>query len=275
MHPVLFSISVPFAGTEIFIYSVYFSMTFALILAIYLGTRAAQNEGLPVETALNMIFIGLIGLILGARIYDFFLKPSFYLSNPLYFIMLWKGSMATYGGVIGGVLGCIGYLRLKKQPVFSFLDAYIPYGFLGLGIIRVGDFLNGTAFGRQTDLPWGISFPKGSIPYNYHVGHGWILSDASASLPIHPTQLYSAITCFAICVILIFSTSKIRKFSGNRFLAGACIYMAMRLIIDYFREDIQKNLLWNLGSSQWVGIILICVIIGTWIYMLNRRPQES
>ena len=271
MHPVLFVIPIPFLDTEIFIYSVYFSMTFALILAIYLGTRAAQNEGLPVEIALNMIFFGLIALILGARIYAFFVNPSLYLSDPLRIIKLWEGDLATYGGVIGGVMGCIGYLRLKKQPVFLFLDVYAAYGYLGLGIIRVGDFLNGTAFGRETDLPWGVSFPEGSFAYNYHLGHGWILSDASASLPVHPTQLYSAVTCFAIFLILIFSTSKIRKFSGNRFLAGACIYMAIRLIIDYLREDIQKNLLWNLASTQWVGIILLCIIIPTWIYLLNRR----
>ncbi len=275
MHPVLFVIPIPFLEIEISIYSVYFSISIALILAIYLGTRAAQNEGLPVGIALNMIFFGLIALILGARIFAIFEKSSFYFSNPLYILKIWEGGLATYGGAVGGVMGCIGYLWLKKQPVFSFLDAYIPYGYLGLGIIRIGDFLNGTAFGRRTDLPWGISFPEGSYAYNYHLSHRWISSDASASLLIHPTQLYSAIACFAIFLILIFSTSKIKKFSGNRFMAGACLYAATRLIVDHFRDDLEKDLLWNLASTQWAGIIVLCIIIPTWIYFLKKQPRES
>ena len=58
MHPVLFVIPLPFTETKILIYSVFFSITVALVLGIYLGTRAAQNDGLPVETALNMTFFG-------------------------------------------------------------------------------------------------------------------------------------------------------------------------------------------------------------------------
>src|SRR5210317_649647 len=89
MHPVLFVIPLPFTETKILIYSVFFSITVALVLGIYLGTRAAQNEGLPVETALNMTFFGLIGVILGARLYAFFENPSFYFNHPLRLIKLW------------------------------------------------------------------------------------------------------------------------------------------------------------------------------------------
>ncbi len=275
MHPILFVIPLPFTDTKILIYSVFFSITFALVLAIYLGTRAAQKEGLSVEIALNMTFFGLIALILGARLYVFFENPSFYFSHPIRFLKLWEGSLATYGGAIGGVLGCMIYLLLKKQPMQSFFDVYAPYGFLGLGIIRTGDFLNGTAFGKRTDMPWGVSFPKESFPYNFHVNHGWMGRDATESLAIHPTQLYSAIACYIIFLILLYRPAIISKFPGNRFLAGATVYAVIRIIVDYFRDDLQKHLWGNLSSTQWVGIIVLCLLIPIWIYLARRQTGEA
>jgi len=275
MHPILFVIPLPFTDTKILIYSVFFSITFSLVLAIYLGTRAAQKQGLSVEVALNMTFFGLIALILGARIYVFFENPSFYISHPLRFLRLWEGGLATYGGAIGGVMGCLTYLYVKKQSILPFMDTYAPYGFMGIGIIRFGDFLNGTAFGRQTTLPWGVSFPKESFAYNYQLNHGWLDPEAMVSLPVHPTQLYSTVSCFAIFFLLTFCPSKTQKFPGSRFLTGTILYVIFRFFIDHFREDLKKDLLWNLASTQWVGIIVLGLMIISWILLARRRPAEA
>jgi len=274
MHPVLFVIPLPFSETKILIYSVFFSITVALVLGIYLGTRAAQQQGLPVETALNMTFFGLISLILGARLYAFFENPSFYVAHPLRLIKLWEGSLATYGGAIGGVLGCLVYLRLRKQPVFAFLDAYAPYGFLGIAIIRFGDFLNGTAFGKRTDLPWGVCFPKDSFAYNFHRNHGWISADASGSLPVHPAQLYSTMVCLAIFLFLVWKTRRGKRFQGEIFLVGAGLYSAARFLIDFARDDLRTNLPLHLASTQWVGIFVFLTLLATWLY-LRWRPAVS
>ena len=276
MHPVLFVIPVPFTDTKILIYSVFFSITVSLVLGIYLGTRAAQNEGLPVETALNMTFFGLIGLILGARLYAFFENPSFYFNHPIRLIKLWEGSLGTYGGAIGGVVGCLGYLLLKRQRLSAYFDAYAPYAFLGIGIIRVGDFLNGTAFGKPTHLPWGVSFPKGSFAYNQHLNHGLIRPDATASLPVHPSQLYSAISCFLIFLLLLAVTPKMKQTPGNRFLLGAGLYAISRFLIDFLRDDLRRHPPWNLASTQWVGIVVLCSLLLAWFVLgLARKRRIS
>ena len=274
MHPVLFVIPIPFSETKILIYSVFFSITVALVLAIYLGTRAAQKQGLPVETALNMTFFGLIALILGARLYAVFENPSFYVAHPLRLIKLWEGSLATYGGVIGGVLGCLAYLRLKRQPVFAFLDTYAPYGFLGIAIIRFGDFLNGTAFGKRTTLPWGVTFPQDSFAYNYHRNHGWISADAVASLPVHPTQLYCTGVCLAIFLFLIWKTRKGKRFQGEIFLLGGLVYSGARFLIDFARDDLRTHLPLQLASTQWVGIFVFMTLVATALF-LHWRPAVS
>ena len=276
MHPILFVIPLPFTETKILIYSVFFSITAALVLGIYLGTRAAEKEGLPVETALNMTFFGLIGVILGARLYAFCENPTFYFNHPLRLIKLWEGSLGTYGGAIGGVLGSLGYLVLKRQPLTAYFDAYAPYGFLGIGIIRVGDFLNGTAFGKTTGLPWGVSFPKDSFAYNRHLSHGWIGPDAVSSLPVHPTQLYSAISRFLIFFLLLALPSRLKQSPGNRFLLGAVLYAGSRLIVDFFRDDLLRQSPWDLAATQWVGIAVIFSLMVAWYCLkLTRRHNQD
>lgn len=275
MHPVLFVIPVPFTDTKILIYSVFFSITVALVLGICLGTRAAQKEGLPVETALNMTFFGLIGLILGARLYAFFENPSFYFNHPLRLIKLWEGSLGTYGGAIGGVLACLTYLMLKRQNPSAYLDTYSPYAFLGIGIIRVGDWMNGTAFGKPTGLPWGISFPKDSFAYNHHLNRGWIRPDAIASLPVHPSQLYETISCFLIFCLLLALTTRMRDSPGSRFLLGASLYAGSRFFIDFLRDDLRRQLPWDLASTQWVGIAVLGSLLLAWLWLPRFRNGRT
>jgi phosphatidylglycerol---prolipoprotein diacylglyceryl transferase len=271
MHPVLFVIPLPFSDTKILIYSVFFSITVSLVLGIYLGTRAAQQQALPVETALNMTFFGLIALILGARLYAFFENPSFYFTHPLRLIKLWEGSLATYGGAIGGVLGCLLYLALKKQKVFPFLDAYAPYGFLGIAIIRFGDFLNGTAFGKRTDLFWGVCYPKDSFAYNHHRNHGWISPDKMESLAVHPSQLFETVACLLIFGFLLWRNRRGKKFQGEIFLLGGILYSGARFMIDYCRDDLRTHLPLHLASTQWVGIFVFLTLAVTYLYLNTRH----
>ena len=275
MHPVLFVIPVPFSDTKILIYSVFFSITVALVLGIYLGTRSAQNRGLSVETALNMTFFGLIALILGARLYAFCENPTFYINHPLRFLKLWEGSLGTYGGAIGGCLGCLGYLLVKRQPVFPYLDAYVPFGFLGLAIIRFGDFLNGTAFGKRTDLPWGVSFPKGSFAYNYHLNHGWMGSDATQSLPVHPSQLYASLASLLIFLQMFHPSVARGRHPGFRFMLGSCLYVISRFVVDFFRDDLRRHLPLGLASTQWVGIGVLGLLLVVWAVLARVYRKQT
>jgi phosphatidylglycerol:prolipoprotein diacylglycerol transferase len=80
--------------------------------------------------------------------------------------------MSFHGGLIGAVLAALYFGRKKKIGFFQIADLITPAAPIGLGLGRLGNFINGELYGRVTDVPWGISFPSGG------------------PLPRHPSQLY-------------------------------------------------------------------------------------
>ena len=165
MKPVLLQIPFPFSEAPFVIYSITTAMTVSFLVAIFFGCKEAARRGIPLHKALDVAFWGIIFVVLGARVYTIIETPGMYRGDWLRFFKLWEGSMATYGGVIGGFIGCTTYMLFKRIPFWVFLDAIAPYSFLAISITRIGDLLNGTCFGKVTYLPWGISFPKMSFAY--------------------------------------------------------------------------------------------------------------
>ena len=77
------------------------------------------------------------------------------------------------------------YLRKKNEPWLMWADIVAPCLILGYAIGRIGCFLVGDDYGIPTNLPWGMSFPRGAPPTYQEV---------------HPTQIYE----FIICLIIFF-----------------------------------------------------------------------
>ena len=96
--------------------------------------------------------------------------------------------MSWFGGLIGGVGAGIWMLRRRGIPMMAGLAAASPGLALGHAIGRIGCFLVGDDYGRPTDLPWGVAFPKGLPP---------------TDIPVHPTQLYEMALLLPIAWLLI------------------------------------------------------------------------
>jgi prolipoprotein diacylglyceryltransferase len=92
-------------------------------------------------------------------------------------------------------------------------------------------------------------------------------------MPVHPTQLYSAISCFLIFFLLLALGSRLKKSPGNRFLLGAGLYAGSRFLIDFLRDDLQRHPPWNLASTQWVGIAVLCSLLLAWYCLALARKR--
>ncbi|MGC1453571.1 MAG: prolipoprotein diacylglyceryl transferase [Nitrospirota bacterium] len=195
------------------------------------------------------------GLILGARLgYVLFYNFSEYLKNPAEIFAVWHGGMSFHGGLIGAVVAGVIFSVKKKYDVWVLADLVMVTAPIGLGLGRLGNFINGELYGRVTDVPWGMVFPAGG------------------PLPRHPSQLYEflleGVTLFAL---LWFVKDKNYK-AGTITSLFLILYGVFRVIAEFFREP-DPQIGFILGAftmGQMLSAVMISVGVGILLFK-NRR----
>ncbi|MCK5862572.1 MAG: prolipoprotein diacylglyceryl transferase [Candidatus Hydrogenedentes bacterium] len=115
--------------------------------------------------------------------------------------LLWRGGYYYHGGLVGGVLGYVLYLRWTGSRIFDGLDWMSPFAALGEAIARVGCFLAGCCYGKTSGVLTAVVYPAHSPVWSKQVTSGLLDHSASASLPVHPAPLY---TSFAMIALFLF-----------------------------------------------------------------------
>ncbi|MFC1890151.1 prolipoprotein diacylglyceryl transferase [Thermodesulfobacteriota bacterium] len=274
MHPVLFDFTVPLWGGSVVVYSMHVAIVLSALIAIVLGTRAARARQIEPSQALDVVLWTILCVIAGARLYAVLEGPRAYIQDPLKILKIWEGGLSTYGGFIGVAVGCVVCLRIKRIPMWRFMDAYVPYWFLGVAITRVGDFLNGTCYGAPVAPPLGLAYPQGSFPFNSHLAQGLIDAGASASMPVHPTQLYSALMGLTIFTSLLL-LSRRQRFDGQLTVVGGLLYGSIRFWIDFLRGDLAVRGPLDLSNTQWTGIALFCLCVVLYMHLWIRAIRDQ
>jgi phosphatidylglycerol---prolipoprotein diacylglyceryl transferase len=224
--------------------------------AWWLGTRRIARGAAPVTRAQfdDMIFFGLLGVILGGRLgYILFYKPWEYLAQPLKILAIWEGGMSFHGGLLGVMAAMWFIARRHRVDYLRLMDFVAPLCPLGLAAGRLANFINGELWGRVTDLPWGMVFR------------------GAGDAPRHPSQLYQfALEGLALFALLWWYSSKPRargRVSGM-FLVG---YGAFRFVAEFAREPdaFLGFLALGLTMGQWLCLPMIAggIVLLAW----NRR----
>lgn len=168
----------------------------------------------------DMIFYGALGVILGGRIgYVFFYQFDTFLHDPLFLFKITQGGMSFHGGLVGVLIALALFARKIHQPFFAVMDTVAPLTPIGLGLGRLGNFINQELWGRPTDVPWAMLFPADPL-----------------QLPRHPSQLYQfAFEGVLLFVLLYWFSSKPRPrgLTSGLFLT---LYAIFRFSMEFFRE---------------------------------------
>ena len=138
------------------------------LLGGYIGSLEARRRGLDPNYAWDALIWGLLGGVIGARLYHVFTPPpsmvaagfttQTYLQDPIKILQVWNGGLGIPGGVAGGVLGIWIYARRTKLNFSSWLDIAAPGLALGQAVGRWGNFVNQELYGRPTALPWACTW---------------------------------------------------------------------------------------------------------------------
>jgi len=184
-------------------------------------------------------WVGMAGVILGGRLgYCLLYAPHQTFTEPLYFFQVWKGGMASHGGILGVILVMIFYGRAKKIPFYNLADTTALFVPLCLGLGRCANFLNGELWGRPTDVWWGVVFP--GVPYKQ-----WI---DGQNVPRYPSQLIEALLEGLLLQLILITVRLSTKREGAVALTFMAVYPVLRIVGEQFREPDE-------GIGFWFGAV--------------------
>lgn len=244
-------------------YGLMYVIAFVVIYA--LAAYRIKTESIKITTSqvIDVLTWGLIGLAIGARLgYVLIYDPVYYASHLLEIIIpIRDGQLVGFSGLSyhGGLIGIIAaislYCHRRGIKLWLMSDLLVPCIPLGYFFGRIGNFINGELYGRETTMPWGMVFP----------------SDPQGLLR-HPSQLYEAglegLLLFGILWLLR------KRLHGPRLLAAYLIgYAAARILSEQFRmPDPQIGFLFfgmTMGQLLSFGMVLAAGFL--WFYR-NEKP---
>ena len=270
MHPVIFQTDFFGLLDEPWTLHAYgLLIAFGFMSAMLLAKRQAEREGEDPEQVIDLAFYLLLAGLIGARAVFILTQLDKYLQDPLQIFMFWKGGLVFYGGFIGAAVYLVYYSRRYKINFFKFADLLVPFLAMAHAFGRLGCLCAGCCFGKVTDLPWGITFPMGSMTHQAHQSSGMV-SIADLPLPVHPTQLYEAGAELIMFFILISLRPK-KRFHGQILLIWLAAYPVIRSVIELFRGDKIRGVHGFLSTSQIISIVVAGVAVGLYFHLRKKR----
>jgi len=188
------------------------------------------------------------------------------------------GGLVLYGGLIFAPIAYYVYCRVRGINALAFADIAITSVFVGIMFGRLGCLLNGCCFGDVCSLPWAITFPHESVPFNDLVRRGLLDQVAARSLPLHPSQLYDALSGLLLA-ILTFAYYPWRRRTGEVVAVGWLAYPINRFMIEFLRADEPGQFGTSLTIAQWVSLGLfaagVAFILTLKYWSPGRQPIEN
>ncbi|WP_035059900.1 prolipoprotein diacylglyceryl transferase [Andreprevotia chitinilytica] len=279
VHPHFNPIAVSIGPLAVHWYGLMYLVGFVIFMLLGRARIKAGNPaGWRVEEMDDLLFYGVLGVILGGRLgYVLFYKPDFYFSHPLDIFKVWQGGMAFHGGFLGVLAAMWLFGKRTQRRFFEITDFIAPLVPIGLAFGRLGNFINGELWGRVTTPSswWAMGFPTANEADAAAAGTNpqwqeWFLQ--FGMLPRHPSQLYQAFLEGVVLFLMLWVFSAKPRKTGQisaLFLLG---YGTFRFVAEFAREpdNFLGLLALNLSMGQWLSLPMI--VLGA--HLLWRTSRQ-
>jgi len=301
-------------GHEFPIYGYGLMLVVAFLACVKLSQWLGERKGIKPELFVDATLIALATGLIGARLChvlenlpDYTRGDLSVAQNLRNMINTREGGLTFYGGFLLATPCCIIYALIRRVPVLLGMDVIAPVVMIGLGFGRIGCFLNGCCYGEQCSAPWAVRFPYFSNVYVEQYEQGKLTppidlqspagllnprvppislnpnlraeAAAASSLPVHPTQLYSAFTAFLLCGLLIAYLS-LPHANGRVFALMLILEGMARYVLEMIRVEPSVFTLrvhgqpYGLSISMIFGIVAVLAGIIMW-KLTGQQPQAA
>ncbi len=282
MYPVIFELPdwLPLIGGEA-VTSFGVFMLLAFLTGGYVLRAEMRRMDQDPEKAWDLVFMAVIGGIVGAKLYYVLLNWEQTAANPMGMIFA-RGGLVWYGGFLLATVLVVWEIRRQKLPLPRMADAVAPALALAYAVGRVGCFMVGDDWGRPTDSWVGIAFPRGAPPTRVDIierDFGIAVDPALVErygqiVPVHPTQLYEV----GMSTLIFFLLWKLRRqprAAGWLFMLWLVLAGLERFIVEFFRAK-DDRFLGPLTLAQMISVgIMVVGLVGVARLSGSGRRQPS
>lgn len=207
----------------------------------------------------NLLIYVMVGAVVGARLmHCFAYEPEFYLSHPLEIFKVWKGGLASHGGLAGVLLSLYVFSKRYDTPYLWLLSRIAIPGALTAAFVRFGNLFNSEILGLPSQLPWAIVFKRVDL------------------VPRHPVQLYEAFAYLIIFVILVGIYRKVSPIFATKILPGIFLVLVFtaRFFIEYAKtkqESYTTDLPLSVGQMLSIPYVLLGIVWIIWAFKSRHK----
>ena len=226
-----------------------------VLTALFVGEARAKKRGMNADVLYPMTFLCVVFGFLSAKLLYCIVEWKTFIKEPL--SLLSSNGFVVYGGIIGGVAAAFLYFKIKKLDFWEYFDLVLPSVALAQAFGRIGCFLAGCCYGRETDSFIGIVFTHSDFAPN--------------GVKLIPTQLISSAGMFLIAGILFWYAKKERK-KGTVGALYLILYSIGRFFVEFLRNDYRGEV-GIFSTSQFISLFMLAA--GIFLFVSKKRSEEK
>ena len=243
---------------DIAIHSYGLMIAIGFICCLTLAERRCPKYGLDADRIYSLGFWAIIGGLLGAKGLFLIVELPAIIANPKLLLDINNG-FVVYGGIIGGILAGFLFCKVNKLNFLQYFDITMPSVALAQAFGRIGCFLAGCCYGRETDSVFGVVFHDTPM--------------APTGVKLIPTQLISSAGDFLICFILCMAARKTKK-DGQVAGLYLLLYSVGRFFAEFLRND-PRGEVGVLSTSQFISVFMFVAGVMVLFIIQKRVPDKE
>lgn len=228
-----------------------------VVVALMVSDIRANKRGLNGDLIYSMTLVSVIVGFLSARLLFILIEWDHFLENPMAYLL--GSGFVVYGGIIGGACALLSYCKWKKLDTWNYVDLLVPSLALAQGFGRIGCFLAGCCYGKETDSFLGVVFHNSQFAPN--------------NVKLLPSQLFMSAGDFLLAAVLFWYAGK-KPVKGKISILYLMLYSLGRFILEFTRND-DRGVVGIFSTSQFIGIFVFAISSAVYFfYPWKKEVQE-